>query len=127
MKKCIFKKLLLVTATVGMIASMACSSMAASTVYFNLYKTGAGTGDVTVQTLYIDGTSKNYTAKCSSAVNGAGIRFTIEDGSYTTLLFSGQSYSLPRTRRNTTGTCWTKGTLYCPNATGSAQGNVTKN
>lgn len=127
MTKRIVKKLLIVTATVGIITSMAWSSLAATTVSFNFHKSGSGAGDVTTSTNNIDGTSFNYTAKCISSTNGAGIRFTIEDGSYSTLLFGGQSYSLSRTKKNASGSCWVKGTLYCPNSSGSAQGSVTKN
>ena len=88
MKKNLFKKLLLVLVSVGTIASLACSSTAAaSTAYFNVYKTGAGTGDRPTQTIYVDGTGAKYTAECSSALN-AKVRIGYPGGS--TLLVSGE-------------------------------------
>lgn len=69
MKK-VLRKLLVFCGVVTCLFMMSFSSMAATKGYFNVYKTGAGTGDVLTQTVYVNSTS-NYIVKRQSGTNNA--------------------------------------------------------
>ena len=122
MKKGIVKKLLLVTATVGIIASMACSSLAASTVYFNVYKTGAGTGDRTYQKLYIDADGRSYVTTATAFSGGGSVKVHVQG--CTPVYCSSSAATRVSSRTPGSGTIYVEYTLQDVTTQGSVSGNT---
>ena len=123
MKK--IKVLVTCALAVGVLSAISLTSLAATSVNFNLYYTGTSVGSVLSRTSTIDGSSKKYKATCSSSSNGCSIKYSMPGASDLTIdQNSGTQYIVRSYCAN--GNTTVKGSILHGKSSGGVIGNVKK-